>query len=197
MSDVFVYTSPADPRAQPLVDELSWEYDSRYGEFYQQSGEPREMEKYPPAVFSPPEGGNFVLLLRDGVAVAGGAFKRHDDPHTAEFKRIWTDRRLRRQGLARRVLVELEAQALRQAYRRVYLTTGFRQPEAVGLYLTHGYTGLYDPTVAPIVLRRLPFEKWLLPAERPRQAVGQRRHAAAEQSLLWVASATPGSHADL
>lgn len=161
--DRFLYTSPLDPLARPLVDELTLEYDRRYGEFYEVSGEPREMEKYAPAVFTPPHGGSFLLLLRDGQAIAGGAFKRHDDPHTAEFKRIWTHSALRRQGLARRVLVELEAQAQRLSYRRVYLTTGFRQPEAVALYLGHGYTALFDRGADPQALRKLPFEKALAP----------------------------------
>ena len=31
MSDTFVYTTPLDPRAKPLIDELTYEYDSRYG----------------------------------------------------------------------------------------------------------------------------------------------------------------------
>jgi len=163
MSEEFIYTSPADPRAKPLIDELSVEYESRYGDFFRQIGESaeREMARYPAEAFTPAQGGNFVLLLRHGVAVAGGAFKHHPDPHTAEFKRIWTDRRLRRQGLARRILVELEAQAERQGYRRIYLTTGFRQPEAVGLYLQNGYTALFDPLADPETVRHLPFEKHL------------------------------------
>lgn len=176
MTDEFVYTSLLDPRAQPLIEELSHEYDSRYGDFYQQDGEPREMARFPAETFSPAQGGNFLLLLREGRAVAGGAFKRHDDAHTAEFKRVWTDRRLRRQGLARRVLVELELQARRQGYRRIYLTTGFRQPEAVALYLGAGYTALFDRDADPQALRKLPFEKALAPL-------------AAEPGLLWVASA--------
>jgi GNAT superfamily N-acetyltransferase len=51
-----------------------------------------------------------------------------------ELKRIWTDSSLRRQGLARRVLVELEAEARRRGYTRVFLGTGPRQPEATALY---------------------------------------------------------------
>ena len=114
MSDRIIYTTPLDPLARPLIDELSHEYESRYGEFYQQDGGPREMDKYAPELFSPAQGGNFVLLLRDGQAIGGGAFKRHDDPHTAELKRVWTHSALRRQGLAGRVLQPI----------------GQRQPEA-------------------------------------------------------------------
>lgn len=162
MSDRFIYTTPLDPLAQPLVQELTSEYDSRYGEFYQQDGSPREMDKYPPELFSPAQGGNFVLLLRHGQVVAGGAFKRYDED-TAELKRVWTHSQWRRQGLARLVMVELEAQVQRQGYRRIYLTTGFRQPEAVGLYLGHGYSALFDRAAPAGTYRSLPFEKRLAP----------------------------------
>ncbi|MDY0746743.1 GNAT family N-acetyltransferase [Paucibacter sp. R3-3] len=165
-NEEFVYTVPGDPRARPLVDELSFEYESRYGELFRQIGESaeREMARYPDELFTPARGGSFVLLLRDGVAVAGGAFKHHPDPHTAEVKRVWADKRLRRQGLATRILAELEAQALRQGYRRFYLTTGFRQPEAEALYLREGYTALFSPDANREALRALPFEKHLASA---------------------------------
>ena len=96
------------------------------------------------------------------MAIAGGAFKRYDE-RTAEFKRVWTHVDLRRQGLARKVLAELEAQAARQGYSRIYLTTGFRQPEAAGLYLSTGYTALFDVTKDPETYGSLPFEKNIAP----------------------------------
>ncbi len=88
-------------------------------------------------------------------------FKRYDAT-TAELKRIWTHASQRRQGLARRVVQELEARALRQGYRRVYLTTGFKQPEAAGLYVNTGYEPLFDRLIAPEIHFRLPFGKDLL-----------------------------------
>ena len=157
MSEQFVYTTPLDPRARPLIEELTFEYESRYGDVLREPGAPREMDRFAPEVFAPPHG-NFVLLLRDGEAIGGGAFMRHDE-RTAELKRMWTRRDQRRQGLASKVLLELEAQVLRQGYERIYLTTGFRQPEAVGLYLGHGYTPLFGPAEDPEVPRKLPFEK--------------------------------------
>lgn len=160
MSDRFYYTTPLDPLARPLIDELTFEYDSRYGSFYDAEGATKEMNRYTPDVFAPPHG-NFVLLLRNGEAIAGGAFMRHADHGTTEVKRVWTHSGYRRQGLAKRVLVELEEQALRQGYARIYLTTGFRQPEAVGLYLTNGYTALFDTSADPETIRKLPFEKHL------------------------------------
>lgn len=175
MQETFVYTSPLDPRAQPLIAALTNEYETRYADIERVAGEPPEMHRYPPEAFQTPEG-NFLLLLRDGVAIGGGAFKRYD-AHTAEFKRIWTHTDLRRQGLARKVLVELEAQALRQGYSRVYLTTGFRQPEAVALYLGHGYTALFDLAQDPETIKHLPFEKHLAHAPAPLRIRGS--HSAA------------------
>ncbi|TXI11333.1 MAG: N-acetyltransferase [Rhizobium sp.] len=157
MSDTFLYTTTLDPRAKPLIDELIYEYDSRYGTYFNAEGAVAELNRYPPEAFAPPHG-NFLLLLRDGETIGGGAFKHYND-RTAEFKRIWTRHDLRRQGLARKLLVELELQAARQGYERIYLTTGFRQPEAVGLYLTNGYTALFDTSVDPEVYKSLPFEK--------------------------------------
>nr|WP_225956285.1 bifunctional GNAT family N-acetyltransferase/class I SAM-dependent methyltransferase [Amycolatopsis lexingtonensis] len=98
--------------------------------------------EYPDGHFSPP-GGGMLLLLSDGVAVAGGAFQ-HYDGETAELKRIWTDRAHRGRGFARRVVAELEAEAAGRGYSRIFLTTGPNQPEARGLYLAAGYTPHFD-----------------------------------------------------
>lgn len=153
MTDTFLYTTPLDPRAVPLIEQLTYEYASRYSD----DPDDGEMLRYPPERFAPPHG-NFVLLVREGAAIAGGAFMRHDE-RTAELKRVWTHSAHRRGGFARKVLLELEEQAARQGYTRLFLTTGFRQPEAVGLYLNTGYTALFDTAVDPEILVTLPFEK--------------------------------------
>ena len=158
MTDSFFYTSPTDPLAEPLVTQLTAEYDRRYGDYFGEPAE-KEMNRYPAELFAPPDGA-FVLLLRDGAPIAGGAFKRYD-PETAELKRIWTHEGYRRQGLARRVVAELEAQAGRQGYSRIFLTTGFRQPEARDLYLATGYSALFDVSADPAAYGALPFEKFL------------------------------------
>ncbi|WKK71095.1 GNAT family N-acetyltransferase [Rathayibacter oskolensis] len=148
-ADGFVHVRADDPRARPLLDELELEYDTRYGTSW---GGPAstELSRYPAEDFAPPKGG-FVLLLRDGTAIAGGAFKAFDD-RTCELKRIWTSSSHRRQGLALRVVAELEAEARRLGYSTAYLTTGPLQPEAQRLYLTAGYTPLFDATQPPEVV---------------------------------------------
>ncbi|MEI9997438.1 MAG: GNAT family N-acetyltransferase [Rhizomicrobium sp.] len=180
MSDVFVHTSPEDERARPLMEALYFEYDSRYGADF--PGEATsEMTRTPTSVFLPPYGA-FILLLRDGVAIAGGAFKRFD-AYTAEFKRIWTHTDLRRQGLGRKVLDELEIRARERGYDRVFLTTGFRQPEAHALYYAADYTPLFDRTEDPKVYGILPFAKALRPLAQPLDA-GLRRARRLSQPIL-------------
>ncbi|WP_223691274.1 GNAT family N-acetyltransferase [Leifsonia poae] len=152
-------TSPADPLAAPLVEELSREYDERYG---LNDGIPSsvELSRYPAELFSAEHGGTFILLLADGEPVAGGAFKREDDD-TVEVKRVWTHSGYRRRGLARRVMAELEAEARRRGVRAVVLTTGARQPEAVALYLSLGYRPQFDLDADWEAISYLAFEKAL------------------------------------
>lgn len=158
MSDAFVYVSMTDPRALPLIEALNADYVRLYAEEYGEAAT-GEMTRYPAERFAAPEGA-FLLLLRDGATIGGGAFKSHG-PDTAEFKRIWVHDEYRRQGLARKILNELEEQAARQGYRRVYLTTGFRQTPATALYLNSGYTPLFDTTADPSTIVTLPFDKAL------------------------------------
>ncbi|MGW5348959.1 GNAT family N-acetyltransferase [Streptomyces sp. NPDC004031] len=165
----------ADPLAQPLLRELEYEYTTRYPS---PGGAGRELARYPVEEFEPRRGGLLLLLLRDGEPVAGGAFRRFDE-RTAELKRIWTHSGHRRQGLGRRVVAALERAAAEAGYRRVYLTTGTRQPEARGLYLVTGYTPLFDVTADPGSLTGpLPFAKRLVGDEpiRPDEFPPPRRH---------------------
>jgi GNAT superfamily N-acetyltransferase len=102
-----------------------------------------------------------LIGVVDGVPVTGGAFRRYD-ANTAELKRIWTDGAHRRRGYARALLAALEAETLARGYRRLYLITGNRQPEAEALYDATGYTRV-PPDPLPDWGPFLPiaFEKWL------------------------------------
>lgn len=152
---VAVVVDTSDPRARPLFEDLAVEYGRRYGGTPDQVR--AELERYPAHEFEAPHG-VLVLLLEDGVAVAGGAYRRYD-ARTAELKRIWTAAGHRRRGLGHRVLDELEGRAAAAGYSRLYLTTGPRQPEARALYLRSGYRALFDVTADPETIGPLPFEK--------------------------------------
>ena len=161
-----VRVHPDDPRAVPLFADLAVEYDTRYGDLF--GGASEELTRYPAEAFLPPDG-EFLLLVEDGVAVAGGAFMRHPSG-AAEVKRMWTAATHRRRGLARRVLTLLEQRAAAAGYGRMHLTTGPRQPEARDLYLAAGWTPLFDPA-APRptdteTLRALPVEQRLYAFEK-------------------------------
>ncbi|MBT2225794.1 GNAT family N-acetyltransferase [Nonomuraea sp. NEAU-A123] len=139
----------SDPAAEPLLAGLHLEYTSRYG-----SND--ELARYPEAEFAPPHGA-FLIVVCGGETVAGGAFRRYDAA-TAELKRVWTHPRRRGTGLGRLVVRELEREAVRRGYRRIHLTTGPRQPEAVRLYLASGYEPQFDvadpPTAGPLAFAR-------------------------------------------
>lgn len=150
-----------DPLVRPMLVELDHEYGWRYGHTLGDLDAEVRRER---ARFSPPDGG-LLLLLDGGEPVSGGAFRRYDDG-TAELKRIWTAAAHRRRGHARRVLGALEDAVAAAGYRRIYLTTGPRQPEAQQLYLAAGYTPLYDRSLDPELVGPHPFEKHL-PRSQP------------------------------
>ncbi len=137
----FVAVGQGDPLAEPLLAELAVEYATRYGGTPERVG--KWLRGYPAGEFEAPDGGMLIGLL-EGEPVTGGAFRRFD-AETAELKRIWTHGSHRRSGRARALLGALEAEISARGYRRVYLTTGDRQPEAVALYLATGYTKLDEP----------------------------------------------------
>lgn len=157
----FVEVRQDDELARPLITELAVEYATRYDG--NEERVLRWLRGYPAEEFAPPHGG-MVIGLADGQPVTGGAFRRFgivDGAETAELKRIWTDRRFRRRGYARMLLVELEARIAALGYRRVYLTTGDRQPEAEALYTAAGYTRLDEPLPAENEVYPVAFDKVL------------------------------------
>ena len=93
----FIFTSLKDPRAARLRAALIEEYDSRYGNFYDEEGAKAELDRYPAEDFSPPRG-NFLLLIDGEETIGVGALKFYDET-TAELNRIWIDNCYLRQGL--------------------------------------------------------------------------------------------------
>jgi len=156
----FVAVAQDDPLAAPLLAELAIEYADRYGGSKERVS--AWLHGYPAEEFAAP-GGALLIGVLDGRPVTGGAFRRFD-AETAELKRIWTDSRYRRRGYARALLAALEAEIAARDYRRVYLTTGDRQPEAAALYLSTGYTRLTEPLVTEGEVYPVAFEKTLVTA---------------------------------
>lgn len=141
----FTHVGQDDPLAAPLLSELAVEYAERYGGTVDGVG--RWLRTYPAHEFAGPGGALVVGVLGD-EPVTGGAFRDFGDVDgvkIAELKRIWTDSRHRRRGYAKVLLDHLEAEMVARGYRRAYLTTGDRQPEAERLYESCGYTRLADP----------------------------------------------------
>ena len=101
-------------------------------------------ERYhrPPSPFLPAEAMTartaMVVARLDGQPVGCGAL-RQIDARTVEVKRMYVVPLARRQGIARRVLAELERAAAGFGYERVILETGTFQPEALALYPAAGY----------------------------------------------------------
>lgn len=151
MSDQFRVVSPEASELQPILHGLFGEYAARYGDYFSRDAEVELTEWY----LAPQ--GLFVVLERNGEIIATGAYKPYDKD-TAEIKRIWTKSSLRQQGLAARVVQELERRALLAGYSRIYLTTGFRQPEAVRLYLSQGYDPQFDTARDPEEYSQPPFD---------------------------------------
>lgn len=87
----------------------------------------------------------------DGTLVGGGSIRDvsgTDDNRgrgtmhpaaTGEVKRVWVHPEHRRNGLARRLMDELERGARQVGFRRLVLETGTAQPEAMAMYERLGY----------------------------------------------------------
>lgn len=98
------------------------------------ASDPREYETW--------LGGALIgLRLPDGSPAAGGAYRRYDST-TAELAQLWTAPALRRTGLARRVLRQLETIADRSGYKRVYAVAEPGQAVVREVFAAAGYTAL-------------------------------------------------------
>ena len=126
--DVVKYEAP---EAAELIEEVQQEYVLRYGG--------RDATPVEPAEFEPPNG-LFLVGYLDGTSLACGGWRSHGDD--AEIKRMYVRPAARRSGMARALLAELERTARAAGHRRITLETGSKQPEAVALYRSAGYTDI-------------------------------------------------------
>jgi GNAT superfamily N-acetyltransferase len=124
-----------EPAVVALLVDVMAELSGRYGG----SGDDTPVD---PDDFVPPNGAFFVAHA-DPVGLVGCAgWRRHGDD--AELKRMFTASAARGRGLGRRMLTTIEESAREAGCKRVILETGDRQPEAVALYESAGYTRIDD-----------------------------------------------------
>ncbi|MEO8085302.1 MAG: GNAT family N-acetyltransferase [Bacteroidota bacterium] len=80
-----------------------------------------------------------VVAYFDNAPAGCGAIKKYDD-ETMEVKRMFVKPEYRGKGIARAVLSALEKWSGELGYAQCILETGKRQPEAITLYKTSGYS---------------------------------------------------------
>jgi GNAT superfamily N-acetyltransferase len=84
------------------------------------------------------------FVVYDGGEPVGCGGLRGLDEHTGEIKWVYLREAARGRQVGRSLLVELEDAARGFGYTRLRLSTGDRQPEALGLYLSAGYRPVDD-----------------------------------------------------
>ncbi len=80
-----------------------------------------------------------IMIYQDRLPVACGGFKYYDDL-TAEIKRVFVKKELRRHGLAKILMRELENRAIEKGFSRLILETGEPLKASMGLYRSIGFT---------------------------------------------------------
>lgn len=130
----FATLHEADPQgedAKRLLQEMRAEAFLRYGDAIDASAEP---PKNDPLVAR----STFIIARIDGEAI-GCAALRPADLQTAEVRRMYVASKVRRRGIGRLLLEELEHIAVGFGFRFLRLETGNRQPEAIALYEACGF----------------------------------------------------------
>lgn len=122
--------SPLTKDAQRLLAELTDELAARYSD---DGG----VYSFNPADVLAPRSA-FLVARRDGLAVGCGAL-RQLQPEIGEIKRMYVAPEARGLGISRLLLTRLEALAREFGYAWLWLETGTKQPEAMGLYASCGF----------------------------------------------------------
>ncbi|MEV0528358.1 GNAT family N-acetyltransferase [Streptomyces sp. NPDC050439] len=127
------------PDAVRLNDRVQLEYAERYGD----EGDVTPLD---PAMFTVPRGLYLLAYDESGTPVATGGWRGHEENDEgyelgdAEIKRMYVTPEARGLGLARLILAALENDARAAGRTRMVLETGTKQPEAIALYTSTGYT---------------------------------------------------------
>ncbi len=101
-----------------------------------------------------------LVVYLNNKPVGCGAIKQIE-PDSMEVKRMYTLPELRGQGIATKILLELEKWAKDLGYKKCVLETGKRQPEAIQLYTKNGYKTIPNYGQYTNVENSICFEKYL------------------------------------
>jgi GNAT superfamily N-acetyltransferase len=90
--------------------------------------------------------GLFLVARQDGHPVGGVGLRPISDPalNVGEIKRLWVRPDLRRLGVGRQLMQGVEARARQLGYRRLYLESGYAQPEALELYRSNDWIAVEE-----------------------------------------------------
>ncbi|MFH8990892.1 GNAT family N-acetyltransferase [Streptomyces sp. NPDC017940] len=127
------------PDAVKLNDRVQLEYAERYGD----EGDVTYLD---PTMFKTPVGLYLIAYDDAGTPLATGGWRTMDENGEgysngdAEIKRMYVTPEARGLGLARRILAALEDDAHAAGRHRMVLETGTKQPEAIALYTSSGYS---------------------------------------------------------
>lgn len=97
--------------------------------------------------YRPPRG-RFLVAWSDDLPV-GCVGLRELNHRTAEVKRLWVDASARGQGLSRRLMAAIEAEARLMGYQSLRLDTNSALTEAIALYRATGWTDIPPYTTPP------------------------------------------------
>jgi putative acetyltransferase len=122
---------PFDPAALSLLREAAIEARQIYADKIDPNA------PWPTNVPVPARGVYLLAFVAECPAGCGALYPL--DAATAEIRRMYVVRRLRRSGIAQRILQALETAAAEFGYATLRLETGIRQPAAMQLYERAGF----------------------------------------------------------
>lgn len=130
----FEERDPRDPECVYCLEEYYAELNRRFdiGFDVALSADPEAEDMLAPR-------GGFILCLSDGLPIGCVGLKGTDKGY-AEIKRLWVSPAARGLGMAKRLMVEVEARARELGITLLRLDTNSKLPEAVRLYQTSGWT---------------------------------------------------------
>jgi DNA-binding MarR family transcriptional regulator/predicted GNAT family acetyltransferase len=97
--------------------------------------------------YRPPQG-RFLVAWSDDLPIGCVGLRALDD-RTAEVKRLWVHASARGQGLSRRLMARVEAEARSMGYQRLRLDTNSALTEAIALYRATGWSDIAPYTTPP------------------------------------------------